>query len=105
MDYVVAGLMQQRTDCPANDVGFISGRNDHGDPNRIRIRKLFLRRNGWIYAPKAAARKHEICPDQKTENSGGCEHFRYCTARGNSATWSPFAAAEASRHSPGNSHG
>ena len=31
-------------------------------------------------APEAAARKHEISPDQKRENSGGNEHLRYCTA-------------------------
>lgn len=33
-------------------------------------------------APKAAASEHEITPYEKAENSGGNEHFRYCTAQG-----------------------
>src|SRR5579864_5304150 len=38
-------------------------------------------RSGWIDAPKTTAPEHEICPDDKAENSSGNEHFRYCTAR------------------------
>lgn len=37
-----------------------------------------------MYAPKAAARKYEIGPDETTEDSGSDEHFRYCTAQWNS---------------------
>jgi hypothetical protein len=74
-------LLQKRTDSAANNISFISGWNDHGDTDRIDVRILQRnRRNGWINAPKAAARQHEIGPDQKAENSGSYEHFRYCTA-------------------------
>jgi len=57
---------------------------------------------------KPPAHEHEIGPDQKTENSGGNEHFRYCTAlefrTGFDYAVKQICAVEASRRLFGNSH-
>ena len=79
MDSLYAHLLQKRTDSLSDDISFISCGNDHGDPNRTRL--YVRRRSSRIDAPETASRKYEIGPDQKTEDSGGNEHFRYCTAR------------------------
>src|SRR6185312_5576512 len=78
VDSMMVRLLQKRTDSAANNVSFIPGGDNHGYMNRICVH--ILRWNCWINAPEAAAREHEIHPDEKAENSGSNEHFGYCTA-------------------------
>jgi hypothetical protein len=44
MDSLVAHMLQERSDSPSNDVSFISGGNDHGDPHWICLH-VICRRN------------------------------------------------------------